>query len=351
MNVVFSLLIFALINSCIEVEISAPSFPSIMSYFSVAENVVSLTITTNLIGLCIAACLYGPLSDAFGRRHIMLVGNAILAIGAIGCVIAPSIHFLLLARFIQGLGAAASAVVVPAIISDLYKPSETSRLYGLLNAVLTTLMALAPIIGGFINSAIGWRGTYGVVAFICVISWFLLVVFFPETIKKKQHLTFKKVISDYKKLLSSRMFLFSASVPSMLYGCYIVFIAIGPFIYMQTLQLSMIDYTLHTAIVVATFAMVSSVVGKITDYIGTQKALVIALSLQIIGPLVMCFDASSVSFTCGMSIFSLGDAVVFPIIFARSMEIFPKIKGAASSAIMSLRYLICAGLTAVASYM
>ena len=182
MNLLPFLLIFALINSCIELEISAPSFPSIMSYFGVAEDIVGLTITTNLIGFCIAASLYGPLSDAFGRRRIMLMGNGILAIGAIGCVIAPSISFLLFARFIQGLGAATSAVVVSAIIADRYKTKEASKLYGLMNAVFTTLMALAPVMGGFINNAIGWRGNYGVVALICGASWFLLMAFLPETI-------------------------------------------------------------------------------------------------------------------------------------------------------------------------
>ena len=112
----------------------------------------------------------------------MLMGNGILAIGAIGCVIAPSISFLLFARFIQGLGAATSAVVVSAIIADRYKTKEASKLYGLMNAVFTTLMALAPVMGGFINNAIGWRGNYGVVALICGASWFLLMAFLPETI-------------------------------------------------------------------------------------------------------------------------------------------------------------------------
>ena len=92
------LLIFAIINSCIELEISAPSFPSIMSHFRVSENIVGMTITMNLIGFCIASIVYGTLSDAFGRRRIMIIGNGVLTIGAIGCVIAPSIECLLFSR-------------------------------------------------------------------------------------------------------------------------------------------------------------------------------------------------------------------------------------------------------------
>lgn len=350
MNLLPFLLIFALINSCIELEISAPSFPSIMSYFGVAENIVGLTITTNLIGFCIAASIYGPLSDVFGRRRIMLIGNGILTLGAIGCVVTPSIFFLLFTRFIQGLGAATSAVVVSAIIADRYKTKEASKLYGLMNAVFTILMALAPVMGGFINNAIGWRGNYGVIALISGASWFLLMAFLPETIKEKHPLKFKKISANYKTLLASQTFLCAAIVPSMLYGCYMAFIAISPFIYIEILQLSMIAYTLNTAIVVFSFAIISSIAGKITDFMGTPKTLLMALGLQVMGPLLLCFATDIFSLTFSMSLFSIGFALIYPIVFSRSMEIFPNIKGTASSAIMSLRYMICAGLTAIISF-
>ncbi len=350
MNILPFLLIFALINSCIELEISVPSFPSIMSYFGVAENIVGLTITTNLIGFCIAASLYGPLSDVFGRRRIMIVGNGILSIGAIGCVLSPSIHFLLFARFIQGLGAAASAVVISAIIADRYKTNEASKLYGIMNAIFTMLMALAPVAGGFINNTIGWRGSYGVVALICLISWLLLIAFLPETIRKKQPINLSRVLIDYKTLLTNRKFLYAASVPSLLYSCYMSFVTISPFIFMQTFNLNMLDYTLNIAIVVSSFAIVSSNANNITCFMGHKKTLLIALSLQTIGPLAMCFATNSTHLSLSMSIFSIGFALIYPIVFARSMEIFPEIKGTVASAIMSLRYLTCSAITAISSY-
>ena len=74
------LLIFAMLNSCIELEISAPSFPEIMHHFSVAENIVGMTITYNLVGFCLASIIYGPLSEYYGRRKIMIIGNGILVI-------------------------------------------------------------------------------------------------------------------------------------------------------------------------------------------------------------------------------------------------------------------------------
>lgn len=344
------LLMFALLNSCIELEISAPSFVDIQHYFDVSATTVGLTITYNLLGFCIAALCYGPLSECHGRRRIMCIGNGVLAIGAIGCVIAPSMTWLIIARFIQGLGAATSAVVVSAIIADVYKPQKAAHLYGTMNAVFTTLMALSPLIGGLINSAIGWRGNYGIVALICLLSWILLCLALPETKPNKAHLHLKTIFHHYQKLFSNPLFLSAATVPSLLYGGYLAFVALAPFLYMQAFELTLFTYITHQAIVIAAFAISSAFSGKITLRLGNHKTLGIALFLSVLGSILMLCAHTAPMLTATMSLFCIGSALLYPIIFAYSMEIFPQIKGTASSAIMGLRYLLCSSITGLASY-
>lgn len=350
MNRLPYLLMFALLNSCIELEISAPSFPSIMAYFEVNESVVGLTITLNLIGFCIAAIVYGPLSDRFGRRTVMLLGNGVLAIGATLCVIAPTMEVLLIARFIQGVGAATSAVVVSAIIADCYDTEKASRLYGLMNAVFTSFMAIAPVIGGAINASIGWRGNYGVVAGICLVSWVLLLAFLPETLQQAKTVKLSKTWTNYKVLIADNQFLSAASIPSLLYACYLSYIAVSPFIYRHTLGLSMLVYTLNIAVVIACFAIASLMSGKLISNFPVKRVLHTALGIQSLGSILMCYSQTAVQLTLSMACFAIGFAVIYPIVFARSMELFPDMKGTASSLIMSLRYLICAVLTALTSY-
>lgn len=149
------LLVLSLINSCIELEISAPGFPEMMKYFQASTVQISLTITYNLIGFCLAALIYGPLSENYGRRMVMIIGNGILAIGALGCVLAPNLEWLYVSRLFQGLGAATSAVIVSAIIADVYPLRKAASLYGIMNAVFTLVMALAPTLGGLINLWVG----------------------------------------------------------------------------------------------------------------------------------------------------------------------------------------------------
>lgn len=345
------LLMFALINSCIELEISAPSFLDIMNQFQVSEAVVGLTITYNLLGFCIASLVYGPLSECYGRRLIMLVGNGILALGAIACVVATSMEWLLIARLIQGFGAATSAVVVSAIIADVYKINRAARLYGLMNAVFTTLMAIAPLIGGLINSAIGWRGNYGVVALICVISWVLLFFFLQETNPTREKIKFGKIIHAYKTLLFSPLFLSLAIVPSLLYACYMAFVAIAPFIYMKAFTLSMFSYIAHQASVIAAFVISSAFSSRVSGYLGIRNTIWVALCLTTLGSVGIIFSDVAIRLTATMSLFCIGAALLYPIIFARSIEVFPHLKGTASSAIMSLRYFLCSGITGLASYL
>src|SRR3990167_8835563 len=152
------LLLLSLLATCVEVDISVPGFPNIAQYFGVREGLIQLTIAYNFLGFCISALIYGPLSESYGRRRIMLFGNGLMVIGAVGCVYAPTIDILFFSRFIQGLGASTAVVLVFAMIADLYENQKAMRLIGFTNAFLSSSMAVAPVIGGFINEAIGWRG-------------------------------------------------------------------------------------------------------------------------------------------------------------------------------------------------
>jgi DHA1 family bicyclomycin/chloramphenicol resistance-like MFS transporter len=349
MNLVY-LLMLSLINSCIELEISAPSFPDIMDYFRVSESEVGLTITYNLVGFSLASLAYGPLSETYGRRKIMIIGNAILSFGAAACAFATSIEFLLFARFIQGIGAATSAVVFSAIIADVYTKDKAAKLYGMMNTFFSGVMALSPVLGGFINNAIGWRGNYGFVALICISSWILLYFFLPETKLVKEDLKIRKILADYKKLLSSCTFIGAASMPSLSYGCYMAFVAIAPFIYMQVFDLDILVYTFHQAIIVFSFSLVSYFSHDITKLLGIKKTIYLSLLCYILGSFLMIMAWSPYSLTIFNCIFCIGAAILYPIVFAESVEIFPEIKGTASSMIMGLRYFICSSITWAASY-
>jgi len=350
------LLIISLLACCIEIDISVPSFPDMAAYFSVSEGMIQLTIAYNFLGFCLASLLWGPLSESYGRRRVMIIGNGLLLIGAIGCVFAPTIQWLLFARFIQGIGAATPAVVVFAMIADAYQGEKAVRLIGIMNSVLTIFMAVAPIAGGFINKAVGWRGNYGIVAAVSILSWIMLFLLLPETKKRWEAFSLTKTLGDFKQLITSRHFMSASIAPSLLYTGYLSFIACGSFLYMETFGLSIIAYALHQGFIVAAFSIVSIFSGTLITKLGSKNCITKGLMLSALGALslvILSLTAPNSPYliTALMSLYCVGAAMTYPVIFSASLEIFPDIKGTASSAIMALRALLVFVSIGLTSYL
>jgi len=340
----FPLLILSLIALCVEVDMSAPSFPDMARYFAADEGTIQRTISYNFLGFFLASLFYGPLSDAWGRRPLMLAGNLLLSLGAIACVIAPTIDFLLVARFLQGVGGGASAVLVFAIMGDVYKDQEMVSKGAIMNALLTGLMAIAPVIGSFVNQAVSWRGNYAVVAALCLLSLLALLWKLPETNLKKKPVKAKTIAQDFKSLLCSWRFLKMALVPTVLCAGYFCFIASASFLYTEVFNVTIYAYAAHQAAVVGMFSISSISAGRLMKRWGSPRALRRGIWGAVLGGVwllivSLCFKTNATLFTLGMVIFAAGFALVYPIVFAASLQVFPAIGGTASALIMSLRGL------------
>ncbi len=350
------LLIVSIITCCIEVEVSVPGFPEIASYFKVSDGAVQLTVAYNFLGFCLSSLVYGPLSEGYGRRKVMIAGNALLLLGALGCVLASSMPALLASRFVQGIGASTSAVVVFAMIADCYQGERAAKLIGVINSVLTSLMALAPVLGGFINEWLGWRGNYACVAALSLLSWVLLLMLLPETKHELKRLRMREIGKDFKALFSNPIFIASALTPSLLYSAYLSFVACASFLYMETFGLSIIAYALHQAVIVASFAVTSLFSGAFIQKLGGKGCVVLGMGTSLMSAILMVgagwlVPHSPYAMTVLMTLFCIGFAISYPVIFASSLEIFPGIKGTASSAIMSMRALLSFALIGLMSYL
>lgn len=335
----------SLIATSIEVDISIPSLPDISNHFSISEGVAQMTISINFLGFCLSSMLYGPLSEGFGRRKIMIFGNSIMLIGAFGCTLSSSIESLLFFLFIQGVGASASAVAVFAIVADTCKGAHATQIIGKINSLLTMTMSIAPIIGSLINQTMGWRGNYGAIFLISLLSWILLYFFLPETKSKLETINSKKIFQNYLKLFRSYSFILTSLVPSTMFAGYMSFITCAPFLYMETFKLPMLNYAVHQGIIIGCFAIISNKADKICSYLGEKKCVKYGIIMPIIsGILLFTLGIYEINhpmiITFSMSIGSIGVAISYPIIFTKSFEIFPDIGGTTSSAIIGVRMLV-----------
>lgn len=346
------LLVVALVGTIIEIDMSVPSFPDIARTFDVSGATVQLTITVNFLGYCLGALVYGPISDRFGRRRVMLAGNSVMLIGALGCALAPTIEFLLAARFFQGIGAATSVVLVFVIISDLYPEVRAMALFGITNAAMSIMMTVAPPLGGIINLTIGWRGNYTVVFAITALSLLLIFLFLPESKRDTvSRLKARSVFGDYRRLLGSGLFVATSLVPSLLFACYMVFIAASSFLYTSTFGMSTLGFAAHLLVIVASFAIPSMFATKLIPVLGGPESTIrISIGLALSGVvLFLLFGDGPMATTSSIALFSVGFAVCYPVVFGRSMEVVPELSGAAASLTMSARALLVALLTGISS--
>ena len=339
-----------MISAAMQLEIIAPSFLDMAHSFATSNQMIGYTITADVLGACIASLMFGPMSDSYGHKKVMIFGNLIFLIGSIIAFISPSIHILIFARFLQGFGSAASIVLFSTIIADKFKVEEAGKLYGNINAVFIIFLAIAPVFGSLITMKFGYRGNLGVIFLLSALSSICVIFFLPETKEKLEALNLKKVITDYKKLLSSKIFLSTAITPSLIYACYVCFIALAPFLYMQTFKLTNIQYALHQFVIIAVNSLLNVFSHKFTSSVGIKNALYTSMVMAFIGLIILIFARNPYLLTLGMTIFAGSSPILYPIIFSRSMEVFPEIKGTSSSVVIVIRYLMFFIFTGLTSY-
>ncbi|MCP9962850.1 MFS transporter [Streptomyces somaliensis] len=346
-----ALLVVALIGTIIELDMSVPSFPDIARALDASESAVQLTVTYNFFGYCLGALAHGPLSDRFGRRGVMLAGNAVMLVGALGCAVAPTIEFLLVSRFVQGVGASTSVVLVFVIIADVYEGDRMLRMFGLTNAAMSTFMTAAPALGGLVNRTLGWRGNYAVVFAVTLVSLVLMVLFLPETKTERAGVSARRVAGDYRRLLRSGEFVAASLVPSLLFAAYMVFITASSFLYTDTFGLSTPAFAGHLLVVVASFAVTSLLAVRITALLGGPgRTVACGLAAAVAGvALLLVLGDGPVPTTVSLTLFCVGFAAVYPVVFGRSLQVLPELQGAASSLNMSGRALLVTLFTGVAS--
>lgn len=145
----------------ISIDAMLPALPEIAATLSPdAPNAAQLVITSFVLGMGIGTLFTGPLSDAFGRKRVILVGSGLYALCALACTFAPSLEVLLAARLFQGLAAAAPRTVSIAMVRDLYSGREMARIMSFAMTIFTIVPAIAPLMGQGIIALGGWQSIF-----------------------------------------------------------------------------------------------------------------------------------------------------------------------------------------------
>lgn len=158
-----------------------PTLPLMTDYFSTSQSMVQLGLTTSMLGLALGQLLFGPLSDKYGRRPLLMVSLVLFVVSTVVCLFARDIYMFIGMRFFQGVGAAGGIVIARSVATDRYRGRELVKTMALIGIVNGIAPVAAPVLGGMMTEGMGWRGIFCVLLGLGIV---LLggAVFFRETL-------------------------------------------------------------------------------------------------------------------------------------------------------------------------
>lgn len=203
------------------IDAMLPALPRIAAELSPeAPNAAQLILTSFVLGMGIGTLFAGPLSDAFGRRSVILFGAALYSVAALIAYVSPTLEGVLAARLLQGLGAAGPRVVSLALVRDMYRGREMARVVSFAMMIFTLVPAIAPFIGQGIMALTGWRGIFlAFMAFSALtMLWFWLRQ--PETlaVADRRPLRLGTLVAAFREVLSYRVVVVSIAVQTLAFA-------------------------------------------------------------------------------------------------------------------------------------
>jgi MFS transporter, DHA1 family, multidrug resistance protein len=198
-----------------------PALPEIAGELAPdAPNSAQLILTSFVLGMGLGTLFVGPLSDSFGRKPVILAGAALYSAAAAVAYIAPTLETLLIARLIQGLGAAAPRIVALALVRDKFKGREMARVVSFAMMVFSLVPAIAPFMGQGIISIFGWRSIFAAFVLFSATSMFWFFLRQPETLppSARRPLELRRLWLALREVLSYRVVVTSTMVQTLAYA-------------------------------------------------------------------------------------------------------------------------------------
>lgn len=218
-----------LVFSChLGIDIYTPSLPHMVNWFQTSENMLQLAVTTYILGSATAIVFWGPLSDQYGRKPIFLIGSGITMTGAILTLFCQNIEIFLCLRFLQGVGGGTAMCLGRVIAADLLTKKELAVIGATMGLITGMAPMIAPIIGGYMETYIGWKGSFATHAVIVFVAACIFMFVFEESIAKKHQQS--DLLSLYKNLLSSQPFVLLTILQGMVISILNCYIAVAPFL-------------------------------------------------------------------------------------------------------------------------
>ncbi|ABL72305.1 multidrug effflux MFS transporter [Paracoccus denitrificans] len=320
------------------IDMYLPALPQVASDLHTSEAGAALTLTSYFIVFGIAQMIYGPMSDAVGRKRPLVIGVAIFLVATVAASLAPTIGWLIAARAVQGLGAATLMAVPRAVIRDMATGPAAAKMMAAIMIVISVSPMLAPLTGSAVMAWGGWREIFAVLAAAALLSLALILFVLPETLpaERRRPVRLAAMAAGARRLLTDRRFLGLTMIGGFGMASFFVFLASASFVYTRQYGLSPTGFSLAFAVNAVGFFSASQFAGRLAERFGMERVISLAITgfagLALVLSLVVLagFDGLPVVIA-GLFLANACLGLVMPTAMVMSLDPHPDIAGLASS--------------------
>jgi DHA1 family bicyclomycin/chloramphenicol resistance-like MFS transporter len=315
-----------------------PSLPDIARDLGASTPLVQFTLSAYLIGFACGQIVYGPISDRHGRKPVLLAAVALFTFGTLVCMVSTSIEMLIVARTLQALGGSGAVVVTRAIVRDLYSGARAGRELSLIGSVMALAPVVAPIGGGVLQTAFGWRSIFIVLAVAGAAAFVVVWRSLPETLAKRaaEAASASSMVRSYRIVAGNRVYLAYLGLGSLSYAGLFAWISGASFVLQNLYGLTPFVFGCVFAVGSLGYLAGSTIAARLVSRFGLGGMSGIGAAALALGGLLACLSialglTSSLSLVLPVAVFLAGLGMVLPQSIAGAITPFPERAGAASS--------------------
>ncbi|CAM3583978.1 Bicyclomycin resistance protein [Vibrio aerogenes CECT 7868] len=335
------------------IDMYLPAMPVIAQNLGVSDGLVQMTLTAYMAGFAIGQLLHGPLSDTFGRKPVMLIGLILFSVGAFICATVTSIEALSWVRAAQGFAGAAAAVVIQAVVRDMFEREDFARVMSFITIVIIIAPLIAPVLGGNLAVWFGWRSIFWFLVIFSIIVIGMVIWLIPETLSAENRQSFHvlNILKNYAELCRSARVLGLIFCGAFSFSGLFSFLTAGSFVYVNIFGVSPDMFGYLFGLNILTMMGMTTLNSRLVKRLGSRFMLHFGLTVQLISGcgLFLCWLLDS-------GLWGIVPCVMFYIgsistIGSNSMGLlmshYPRMAGTASSLAGTLRFGTGAGIGAI----
>jgi DHA1 family bicyclomycin/chloramphenicol resistance-like MFS transporter len=322
-----------------------PALPLLAVVFDATPSAVQLVLTLFLVGIATGQLVYGPLSDRFGRRPVLIAGLVLFLAGTLLCGVAWSLPALIIGRTLQALGGCAGMVLGRAIVRDVYDRERSASALATIMMVMSLAPSLSPAIGAYLAEWSGWRADFVLLGMVGTAVLILTAVKLEET-RAPAPVNFVGMIGSLILLLRSPAFLGVTFATSFTSASWFTFLAAAPYLLARLLHEPPSTYGLMILLPMAGYILGNAGVVRLSMLLGGVRLFILGLALSLASGVMLAFwclgDLTPWALFVPMALSSVGNGMSQPPGVAAGLSVYPRIAGAASGLLGFMQMTVAA---------